>query len=65
MSCTCRRHAVCPEHLGLLEGRLLDSWKIIDRWWTENPIERAYRVMSRDGKEIVEVSEGGGPWVPA
>jgi hypothetical protein len=48
--------------------RIIDGWKVIDRWWTDWPVEREYVVAEWWGKALVFVSVQGdvfrvvGPW---
>jgi len=52
-NCTCRRHAVCPYHLGILE-QVVDAWEVIDRWWTDEPVRYSYRVIVRYGQQVTQ-----------
>ena len=38
--------------------KLLDEWRIVDKWWTEQPIDREYvEVKWEDGRVLVFVKE--------
>lgn len=33
--------------------KIIESWKVVDRWWTQEPIEHHYAVIeSEDGHRI-------------
>ena len=42
-----------------------EEWTAIDRWWTEFPIVRKFRDVTRNGVKLVEVrEEPDGTWNP-
>lgn len=61
--CTCRRHARCPSCLGMLEPVVLESWRVVDRWWTAEPVCREYRTVATAKGPRTEYQQDGGPWV--
>jgi hypothetical protein len=42
--------------------RIIEEWRVVDRWWTDAPITVSYREMLRAGVSVVEKSVNGGPW---
>lgn len=42
-----------------------EEWRIIDRWWTDEPIKREYRDVTRDGRRVVEFRVEDGEWQEA
>jgi hypothetical protein len=43
----------------LVTVKVIDAWKVIDRWWTDFPVEREYVVAEWNGRPLVFVSEDG------
>ena len=40
-----------------------DGYRIVDKWWTDEPISREYRTIQiDDSKPITQVREGDGEW---
>lgn len=42
---------------------VIDQYMIVDQWWTDKPIRRSFRVISRVTGQVTEMSENDGPWV--
>jgi hypothetical protein len=43
---------------------LREEWRVVDRWWTEEPVERRYfEVMLESGRNVVVFrDESSGEW---
>ena len=43
---------------------LRDEWRVVDRWWTEDPVERSYfEALLETGQNVVVFrDEGNGAW---
>jgi len=43
---------------------LREEWRVVDRWWTEEPVERCYfEVMLENGRNVVVFrDESSGEW---
>jgi hypothetical protein len=39
---------------------IIEEWRVVDRWWTDTPINRHYRVIWTGNAKLVEVSEDFG-----
>jgi hypothetical protein len=40
-----------------------EEWRVVDRWWTEEPVNRRYfDVVLESGENRVVYREGGGGW---
>ena len=41
-----------------------EEWRVVDRWWTEEPVQRRYFDVVLDGGEraVVYRDEGAGGW---
>jgi hypothetical protein len=44
--------------------RVIEEWRLIDKWWTDAPIEREYRLVERGGCSITEWRNPGCEWQP-
>lgn len=43
--------------------RVLETWRVVDRWWTKDPLERTYAdVELDDGARAVVMREKGEAW---
>jgi hypothetical protein len=41
----------------------VESWRVVDKWWTDDPVTREYRTIElNDGSKITQFSEDEGPW---
>lgn len=41
----------------------LEEWTVVDRWWTQDKIERDYAVVRlEDERRVVVMRENGGAW---
>lgn len=50
---------------GICEGPpvLLEAWRVVDRWWTDEPDVREYRELQYpDARRVVEWRRPGEPW---
>lgn len=36
---------------------ILETWNVIDRWWTQDPVTREYREVCWNNRKIVMVKE--------
>ena len=45
-------------------AELREEWRVVDRWWTEEPVERCYfEVMLESGRNVVVFrDESSGEW---
>ena len=45
-------------------ARVREEWRVVDRWWTEEPVRRHYfEVVLESGQNaVVFHDEGGGGW---
>lgn len=51
--------AVC----GYPVKEVVEVWRLVDRWWTDSPINRTYaEVDLENGKRVVVMREGDMPW---
>jgi hypothetical protein len=41
---------------------VVDTWKVIDRWWTDKPTVIWWREIKRDGKKVVQRHRRGERW---
>lgn len=49
--------------LGQRVVEFTEEWTVIDRWWTQDKIERDYAsVLLEDGRRVVVMKENGGTW---
>ncbi len=56
-------------HAVVLDGRrrrviaIRDDWRVQDRWWTDEPIDRHYyEVVLEPGRLLLIYRRGGGEW---
>lgn len=41
----------------------IDTWRVVDRWWTDDPIDRVYVELELEtSARIVIFKEGEGEW---
>ena len=45
-------------------AELREEWRVVDRWWTEEPVRRRYfdLVLETGQNAVVFQDEGGGGW---
>jgi hypothetical protein len=42
---------------------VVDEWRVVDRWWTDSPIDRVYfEIELQDLNRVVVYKEGEGEW---
>ena len=42
---------------------ITDAWRVVDRWWTDDPVSREFRTIQIEGSEpITQVREGEAEW---
>jgi hypothetical protein len=39
-----------------------EEWRVVDRWWTEEPVDRRYFEIVLESGESVVVFQEGGKW---
>ncbi len=40
-----------------------EEWRVVDRWWTEEPVVRRYfELVLEDGENTVAFHDGAGGW---
>lgn len=56
-------HAVITGGRRRLVVAVRDSWRVQDRWWTDNPVDRSYfDVVLEPGRPALLYRESSGEW---
>ena len=56
-------HAVITDGRRRLVVAVRDSWRVQDRWWTDDPVDRAYfDVVVEPGRPALIYRERAGEW---
>lgn len=56
-------HAVITGGRRRLVVAVRDSWRVQDRWWTDNPVDRSYfDVVLEPGRPVLLFRESSGEW---
>ena len=42
---------------------VVDEWRVVDRWWTEEPVDRVYmEIELQDLNRVIVYKEGADEW---
>ena len=56
-------HAVLDDGRRRLVVTVRDSWRVQDRWWTDEPVDRLYfDVVLEPGRPVLIYREASGEW---
>ena len=37
------------------EVEVIEEWRVVDRWWTDEPLDNHYRVINRHGLRVTQI----------